>query len=111
MLNLLKLQDRSVAFFILLFKEGEPMCHVELPLDLPEQQVGDEEDLSSGVNQIYCEVVVSVSRVVVDPELPGDGSQYSGGQEHTKDDEGLLHEGEEVGKQRQKREKETDISS
>ena len=74
------------------------------------EQICDEKYLSSAVDEVDGEVVVGVGRVVVDPELPGDGRKDSGGEQHAPCDEGLLHEGEEVGKEGEEGEEEADIS-
>ena len=77
---------------------------------LCKEQICDEKYLSSAVDEVDGEVVVGVGRVVVDPELPGDGGEDGGGQQHAPGDEGLLHEGEKVGEEGEESEEEADIS-
>ena len=45
-----ELQNWSAAFFVQYLQDEEPVCDVELPLDLPEQQVRDKEDQRGGVS-------------------------------------------------------------
>ena len=77
---------------------------------LGKEQVCDEKYLSSAVDEVDGEVVVGVGRVVVDPQLPGDGGKDSGGKQHAPSNERLLHEGEEVGKKGEEGEEEANIS-
>ena len=102
-MHLFELQDRSASFRVLFIKDGEPVGHVELSLHLPEQQVRDQEYLCCGVDKIDGKIVVSIGRVVVDPELPGDGGEHGGCQQHAENYEGLLHEWKEVREKRKQR--------
>ena len=77
---------------------------------LCKEQICDEEYLSSAVDEVDGEVVVGVGRVIVDPQLPGDGGEHSGGQQHAPGDESLLHEGEKVGEEGEEGEEEANIS-
>ena len=77
---------------------------------LGKEQICDEKYLSSAVDEVDGEVVVGVGRVVVDPQLPGDGGEDSGGKQHAPCDEGLLHEREEVGEEGEEGEEEADIT-
>ena len=77
---------------------------------LGKEQICDEKYLSSAVDEVDGEVVVGIGRVVVDPQLPGDGGKDSGGKQHAPSNERLLHEGEEVGKKGEEGEEEANIS-
>ena len=77
---------------------------------LGKEQVCDEKYLSSAVDEVDGEVVVGIGRVVVNPQLPGDGGEDGGGKQHAPCDESLLHEGEEVCKEGEKGEKESNVS-
>ena len=83
---------------------------MKLPLEMSKQKVSDEEYLRRGVNQVDGKIIVRVGRIVVNPELPGDGSENCREDEHAEDDEGLLHEGKEVGEQGEEGEEEAHIS-
>ena len=83
---------------------------MKLSLEMSKQKVCDEKYLRCGVHKINGKIVVGVGRIVVYPELPGDGGEDRSGEQHAEDDEGLLHEGEEVGKQGEKGEEEADIA-
>ena len=77
---------------------------------LSKEQVRNKKYLSSAVYKVDGKVVVGVGRVVVDPQLPGDGGEDGGGKQHAPCDESLLHEGEEVCKEGEKGEKESNVS-
>ena len=77
---------------------------------LGKEQICDEKYLSSAVDEVDGEVVVGVGRVVVDPQLPGDGGKDGGSEQHAPCDEGLLHEGEKVGKEGEEGEEEANVS-
>ena len=77
---------------------------------LGKEQICDEKYLSSAVDEVDGEVVVGVGRVVVDPQLPGDGGKDGGSEQHAPRDEGLLHEGEKVGKEGEEGEEEANVS-
>ena len=77
---------------------------------LSKKQVRNKKYLSSAVYKVDGKVVVGVGRVVVDPQLPGDGGKDSGGKQHAPSNERLLHEGEEVGKKGEEGEEEANIS-
>ena len=86
------------------------MPSVIVTTHLGKEQVCDEKYLSSAVDEVDGEVVVGVGRVVVDPQLPGDGCEDGGGKQHAPSDESLLHEGEKVGKEGEEGEEEADVS-
>ena len=116
------------TLLVLHLEGAEALGQVELPLHLcigfhqcqdlimrkshlSKEQVCDEEYLGGAVDQVDGEVVVGVGRVVVDPQLPGDGGEDGGGEQHAARDEGLLHEGEQVCKERQEGEEEADVTN
>jgi len=49
---------------------------MKLPLEVAKQKVCDEEYLSCGVHEVDGKVVIGVGGIVVNPELPGDGSEH-----------------------------------
>ena len=77
---------------------------------LSKKQVRNKKYLSSAVYKVDGKVVVGIGRVVVDPQLPGDGGKDCGGKQHAPCDEGLLHEGEKVGEEGEEGEEEANIS-
>ena len=83
---------------------------VEVPLDISEQEVGDEKDLSGAENQVDGEEVVCIGAAVVDPEMMEERPQHGRGQEHVGHDEELLGVGEQVLEDRQKGQVEADIA-
>ena len=86
------------------------MLNAIVTTHLGKEQICDEKYLSSAVDEVDGEVVVGVGRVIVDPQLPGDGGEHSGGQQHAPSDESLLHEGEKVGEEGEEGEEEANIS-
>ena len=73
---------------------------MKLSLEMSKQKVCDEKYLRCGVHQINGKIVVGVGRIVVYPELPGDGGENGGCEQHTEDHQRLLHEGEQMGEER-----------
>ena len=53
---------------------------MKLSLEMSKQKVCDEKYLRCGVHQINGKIVVGVGRIVVYPELPGDGGEDRSGE-------------------------------
>ena len=84
----LELEDVLLAVHLLVHDRAA-VLQVKVPLDLGEQQVSDQEYLGGGEDQVDGKVVVGVGRVVVDPQLPGNGGQKYGRHHHPSDHKGL----------------------
>ena len=84
----LELEDVLLAVHLLVHDRAA-VLQVKVPLDLGEQQVSDQEYLGGGEDQVDGKVVVGVGRVVVDPQLPGNGGQEDGRHHHPSDHKGL----------------------
>ena len=84
----LELEDELLAVHLPVH-DGAAVLQVKVPLDLGEEQVGDQEYLGGGEDQVDGKVVVGVGRVVVDPQLPGNGGQKYGRHHHPSDHKGL----------------------
>ena len=50
---------------------------------LGKEQICDEKYLSSAVDEVDGKVVIGIGRVVVDPQLPENGSKHSGSNQYT----------------------------
>jgi hypothetical protein len=85
---LLELEDELLSVHLLVHN-GAAVLEEKVPLDLGKEQVGHQEYLRRGEDQVDGEVVVGVGRVVVDPELPGNGGQECRGHHHSANDKGL----------------------